>query len=73
VTRELVPLQERRRSEVEDAWRLGHVDVTDVLLAEQALLQAQSTRVGLEREASDALFRLERAVGGRAVLAGGSP
>lgn len=68
VVRELVPLQERRRAEIEEAYRLGHVDVTALLFAEQALQQTQTLRVGLEREVSTALLRLERSVGGRLVF-----
>ncbi len=64
VALELVPLQERRRAELEEAYRLGHVDVTALLLADQALQESQARRVGLEREVSGAQVRLERAVGG---------
>ncbi|MBC7896852.1 MAG: TolC family protein, partial [Cytophagaceae bacterium] len=69
VTGELIPLQDRRRSEVEQAFRLGQVDITAVLIAEQALQQAQGLRVELEREVSTAHVRLERAVGGHAAFA----
>lgn len=68
IVRELVPLQERRRAEIEEAYRLGHVDVTALLFAEQALQQTQTLRVGLEREVSTALLRLERSVGGRSAF-----
>jgi cobalt-zinc-cadmium efflux system outer membrane protein len=68
IVRELVPLQERRRAEIDEAYRLGHVDVTALLFAEQALQQTQTLRVGLEREVSTALLRLERSVGGRSVF-----
>jgi outer membrane protein TolC len=68
VVRELIPLQERRRDEVDAAYRLGHVDVTALLLAEQALQESQMLRIGLERETSEALLRLERSVGGRSSL-----
>jgi outer membrane protein TolC len=71
VVGELIPLQERRRSEVEEAFRLGHVDVTALLFAEQALQQTQTLRVGLEREVSTALLRLERSVGGRSAFDSG--
>jgi cobalt-zinc-cadmium efflux system outer membrane protein len=74
VAGELVPLQERRRSEIDEAYRLGLVDVTDLLFAEQALQDAQSLRVGLERDVSTALLELERSVGGRSRLdSGASP
>jgi outer membrane protein TolC len=65
IVRELVPLQERRKAEAEEAYRLGHVDVTALLLAEEALQQTQIVRIGQEREVSTALQRLERSVGGR--------
>ena len=68
IVRELVPLQERRRAEIDEAYRLGHVDVTALLFAEQALQQTQTLRVGLEREVSTALLRLERSVGGRSAF-----
>jgi outer membrane protein TolC len=64
VVGELLPLAERRRSEVEESFRAGFDDATAVLLAEQALQEAHALRIGLEREVSDGLLRLERAVGG---------
>lgn len=69
VVNELLPLQERRRSEIEAAYRAGHVDVTALLLAEQALQAALTQRVELEHEHASAQARLERAVGGPTVLA----
>jgi cobalt-zinc-cadmium efflux system outer membrane protein len=68
VAGELIPLQEQRRSEVEEAFRSGFVDVTALLIAEQALQQSQLRRVDLEREVSTAHLRLERAVGGPAAF-----
>jgi len=68
VAGDLIPLQERRRSEIEEAYRLGHVDLTALLFAEQALQEAQSLRIELEREVSTARLRLERSVGGRSAL-----
>jgi outer membrane protein TolC len=68
VVRELIPLQEQRRSEIEEAYRLGHVDVTALLFAEQALQETQGLRIELEREVSTALLRLERSVGGRSAF-----
>ena len=64
VVRDLIPLQEQRRAEIEEAFRSGFVDITALLLAEQALQQSQTRRVGLEREVSAARVRLEQAVGG---------
>jgi outer membrane protein TolC len=68
VVDELIPLQERRRSEIEEAYRVGHVDVTALLVAEQALQATQAQRVELEREVASAMVRLQRAVGGPAAL-----
>lgn len=64
VAGELIPLQERRRAQIEEAYRLGHVDVTALLFADQALQGAEARRVELEREVSSASYRLQRAVGG---------
>jgi len=64
VVRELIPLQEQRRAEIEEAYRQGFVDVTALLFADQALQQAQARRVGLARDVSLAQNRLQRAVGG---------
>jgi outer membrane protein TolC len=69
VVAELIPLQERRRFEIEEAFRLGQVDVTALLLAEQALQETQALRVGLEGEVTKAVVLLERSVGGRAAFA----
>jgi outer membrane protein TolC len=68
VVEELIPLQERRRTEIEEAYRVGHVDVTALLVAEQALQATQAQRVELEREVASAMVRLQRAVGGPAAL-----
>lgn len=68
VVQDLVPLQQRRRDQIEEAYRVGHVDVTDLLFADQALQGAQARRIGLEREVSSALYRLQRAVGGPSVF-----
>jgi outer membrane protein TolC len=61
---ELIPLAERRRSAVEQAFQLGLVDVTALLLAERDLQTARARRVTLEQAVSLARIRLERAVGG---------
>ena len=68
VVRDLVPLQQSRRDQIEEAYRVGHVDVTALLLADQALQGALARRIGLEREVSSALYRLQRAVGGPSAL-----
>ena len=69
VRTKLIPLQEQRRVLAEDAFRAGHSDVTTVILAEQDLAAARGRAVALERRNSDALVRLERAVGGTGVAA----
>jgi len=68
VTRDLIPLERRRQSEISEAYQQRAVDLTAVLLAEQGLSEAQATRIALERELTTALLRLERAVGGRGPL-----
>jgi outer membrane protein TolC len=68
VESELIPMQERRRSETEEAYRLGLVDVTALLFADQALQESQARRVDLAREVAAARTRLERSVGGPAAL-----
>lgn len=65
---ELVPLQRSRREQVEAIYLAGQVDITAVLLAEQALQQSQARLVELERKAVLSLIRLERAVGGAGVV-----
>lgn len=68
VTAELIPLQALRRTDVEEAYRLGHVDVTALLFAERALQEAETRRVGLERDVTAARVHLERGVGGSAIV-----
>ncbi|MCK6570153.1 TolC family protein [Myxococcota bacterium] len=64
VVNELIPMQERRHAEIEEAYRVGHVDVTALLVAEQSLQATAVQRVELERDVSRALLDLQRAVGG---------
>ncbi|MGQ0553366.1 MAG: TolC family protein [Planctomycetota bacterium] len=64
VTAELLPIMEQRRGEIAAAYRLGHVDITALLLADQALQSAHLRRLELEQETTVALSRLQRAVGG---------
>ena len=66
VESELIPMQERRQAEVEEVYQAGQIDLTAMLMAEEALGRAQETRLELEREVSAAQFRLQRAVGGPA-------
>lgn len=76
VRTELIPLQERRRSLAESAYRAGQTDTTAVFLAEQDLRAARAKQIELEKKTAVSLLRLERAVGGRAasehVLASGN-
>ena len=64
VDQDLLPLQTRRRSEIEEAFNSGFVDVTALLFADQALQETQVRRVELARDLALAQFRLERSVGG---------
>lgn len=66
----LVPAQERRRRETEDAYKAGVTDVTALVLADQDLLASKAKLIELEEQASSALVKLERAVGGPGVAAG---
>jgi outer membrane protein TolC len=65
---ELVPLLERRRADVERAYQARELDVTFLLLADQALLEARERMVELDLEATTAWHRLERAAGGPAAF-----
>ncbi len=64
IVSELIPLQERRRAEIEQVYRAGQSDVTALLFADEALQRAHAIRIELERDASASLYRLQRAVGG---------
>jgi outer membrane protein, heavy metal efflux system len=64
VQERLLPLEVDRRSQVEEVFLGGQVDVTAVLFAEQGLQSALTRRVELATELVDAWSRLERAVGG---------
>lgn len=66
---ELLPAQERRRAEIEVVHRAGQVDLASLLLAEDALCEAQASRLELERAVSTASTRLQRALGGPLRLA----
>ena len=63
----LVPAQERRRQETEDAYKAGLTDVASLVLADQDLLASKAKLIELEEQASSALVKLERAVGGPGV------
>lgn len=61
---ELIPLQEQRRQQAEDAYRAGQTDVTALFLAEQDLGAARVRAIETERLTTLSLIRLQRAVGG---------
>lgn len=67
IRRELIPLQEQRRQQAEDAYRAGQTDVTALFLAEQDLGAAGGRAIELERLTTLSLIQLERAVGGPGV------
>ncbi|KAA0213824.1 MAG: TolC family protein [Leptolyngbya sp. PLA3] len=69
VQSELIPLQQQRRQQAEDAYRAGYTDVTALLLAEQDLRAARAKAIEVEQQVSVALVRLQRAVGGPGVAA----
>lgn len=64
VRNELIPSQERRRSEMESLFRAGESDVTHLLIAEQDLQAARVRAIELELDSSVSRTRLTRAVGG---------
>lgn len=66
IRNELIPLQQQRRQVTEDVYNVER-DITPLLLAEQDLRTAQGKAVDAERQASVALIRLQRAVGGPGV------
>ena len=65
---ELIPLQERRRTDVQRAFDERELDVTALLNVDQSLQEARARLLELERETATATFRLERAVGGPATF-----
>lgn len=69
VRKELIPLQEQRRSLAESAFRAGQSDITALFLAEQDLQASLAKAVELEQQTSISLIRLQRAVGGAGVAA----
>lgn len=69
VQKELIPLQQQRRDQAEQAFRGGQTDVTPLFLAEQDLRATQAKAIDIERQATVALIRLQRAVGGPGVAA----
>jgi len=67
VRQELIPLQQKRRDQAEQAYRAGQTDVTALFLAEQDLRATQARAIDIERQTSVAMVRLGRAVGGPGV------
>lgn len=74
IRNELIPLQQQRRQVTEDVY-LVERDITPLLLAEQDLRSAQARAIDAERQATVALIRLQRAVGGAGIAraVGASP
>lgn len=66
---QLVPVLERRLAQAEAQFKAGRTDVTGLLLAEQQLRAGRTQLVELQRRNTEALIRLERAVGGPGVAA----
>jgi cobalt-zinc-cadmium efflux system outer membrane protein len=64
VGNELVPLLERRLAQAEAQFKAGQTDVTALLMAEQDLRAGRTRLVELQRRTTEALIRLQRAVGG---------
>jgi outer membrane protein TolC len=65
----LVPLLENRLAQAESQFKAGRTDVTGLLLAEQELRAGQTRSVELQRSNTEALIRLQRAVGGPGIFA----
>ena len=66
---QLVPLLERRLAQAEAQFKAGRTDVTGLLLAEQELRAGRTQLVELQRRNTEALIRLQRAVGGPGIAA----
>lgn len=67
VERSLLPIQEERVEQAREQYSASLIDITDLLLAEQALRAARMSVIELELKHSSARNRLDRAVGGPAV------
>ncbi len=65
---ELLPLIERRRADVQRAFEARELDISTLLLVDQALQESRSRLLELERQAALSLYQLQRAVGGNAAL-----
>ncbi len=69
VRSEWIPLQQQRRQQAEDAYRVGQTDVTPLFLAEQDLRATQARAIEIELATAIAQIRLQRAVGGPGIAA----
>jgi outer membrane protein TolC len=67
---ELLPLQERRATMTESAYRAGESDVATLLLSLEDLLDTRVKVVELQEKAAVARVKLYRAVGGNGAAAG---
>jgi len=65
VNNQLLPLQEQRLKQSQDAYRLGLSDILMLRLAEQEAQEAKARLIVLRGELLQANFDLDRAVGGR--------
>lgn len=73
IERELLPRLRTRRDRAELAYRAGQTDLVPLLLAEDDLREAATRALQVQRDASAAQFRLQRAMGGPAVAEGREP
>lgn len=67
VRTQLLPSQERRRSQTEAAYRAGQTDITALILADQDLQAARAKLIELEQKTAQSFVQLQRAVGGAGV------
>ncbi len=66
---ELLPLQERRAAQAEASYKAGEADITNLLLAEEDLLESRVKVVELQKKTALARVKLSRAAGGLGVAA----
>lgn len=64
VRTELVPLQEERQRDTEEAYRAGSTDVTALIIADQDMQAARAKLLELESHVQSSLVALERTAGG---------
>jgi len=68
VRERLVPAAQLRYEQAEAQFRAGQTDVAGLLIAEEELHAARNRLVQVERRNAEAVFRLQRAVGGPGVV-----